>query len=45
MTDVNDFAALVPGEHGLCVVSTLRAAGKLAAMTEAATLLRAELGG
>jgi len=29
MTDVNDFAALVPGEHGLCVVSTLRAAGTI----------------
>jgi PPOX class probable F420-dependent enzyme len=29
MTDVADFAALVPGEHGLCVVSTLRAAGTI----------------
>ena len=29
MTDVNDFAALVPGEHGLCVVSSLRAAGTI----------------
>jgi PPOX class probable F420-dependent enzyme len=26
MTDVAEFAALVPGDHGLCVVSTLRAA-------------------
>lgn len=25
MTGVADFAALVPGDHGLCVVSTLRA--------------------
>ena len=24
MTDLRDFAALVPGDHGLCVVSTLR---------------------
>ncbi|HTS96034.1 MAG TPA: TIGR03618 family F420-dependent PPOX class oxidoreductase [Streptosporangiaceae bacterium] len=29
MTDVADFAALVPGDHGLCVVSTLRAAGTI----------------
>ena len=29
MTDVADFAALVPGEHGLCVVSTLRATGTI----------------
>jgi PPOX class probable F420-dependent enzyme len=29
MTDVTDFAALVPGDHGLCVVSTLRAAGTI----------------
>ena len=29
MADVNDFAALVPGDHGLCVVSTLRAAGTI----------------
>ena len=29
MTDLADFAALVPGEHGLCVVSTLRAAGTI----------------
>ncbi len=29
MTDVNDFAALVSGDHGLCVVSTLRAAGTI----------------
>jgi len=29
MTNVDDFAALVPGDHGLCVVSTLRAAGTI----------------
>jgi len=29
MTDVNDFAALVRRESGLCVVSTLRAAGTI----------------
>jgi PPOX class probable F420-dependent enzyme len=29
MTDLADFAALVPGDHGLCVVSTLRAAGTI----------------
>jgi PPOX class probable F420-dependent enzyme len=29
MTDVTDFAALVPGDHGLCVVSTLRADGTI----------------
>jgi len=29
MTDVTDFAALVPGDHGLCVVSTLRDAGTI----------------
>ena len=29
MTDVTDFAALVRRDHGLCVVSTLRAAGTI----------------
>jgi PPOX class probable F420-dependent enzyme len=29
MTDVNDFAALVHRDRGLCVVSTLRAAGTI----------------
>jgi len=29
MTDVDDFAALVRRDHGLCVVSTLRAAGTI----------------
>ena len=29
MTNVDDFAALIPGDHGLCVVSTLRAAGTI----------------
>jgi hypothetical protein len=29
MTDVNDFAALVRRDRGLCVVSTLRAAGTI----------------
>ena len=29
MTDLADFAALVPGDHGLCVVSTLRSAGTI----------------
>lgn len=29
MTDVSDFAALVDRDHGLCVVSTLRAAGTI----------------
>ncbi len=29
MTDLADFAALVRGDHGLCVVSTLRAAGTI----------------
>ena len=29
MTDVADFAALVGRDHGLCVVSTLRAAGTI----------------
>jgi len=29
MTDLAGFAALVPGDHGLCVVSTLRAAGTI----------------
>jgi PPOX class probable F420-dependent enzyme len=29
MTDVADFAALVARDHGLCVVSTLRAAGTI----------------
>lgn len=29
MTDVADFAALVRGDHGLCVVSTLRADGTI----------------
>ena len=29
MTNVDDFAALVPGDHGLCVVSTLRSAGTI----------------
>ncbi len=29
MTDVADFAALVRRDHGLCVVSTLRAAGTI----------------
>jgi PPOX class probable F420-dependent enzyme len=29
VTGVADFAALVRGEHGLCVVSTLRAAGTI----------------
>jgi PPOX class probable F420-dependent enzyme len=29
MTDVTDFAALVRGDHGLCVVSTLRATGTI----------------
>jgi PPOX class probable F420-dependent enzyme len=29
MTDVTDFAALVPADHGLCVVSTLRDAGTI----------------
>ena len=29
MTDVADFAALVPGDHGLRVVSTLRAMGTI----------------
>lgn len=29
MTSIEDFAALVPGDHGLCVVSTLRADGTI----------------
>src|SRR5258707_13293170 len=29
MTDVADFAALAARDHGLCVVSTLRAAGTI----------------
>jgi len=29
MTDLADFTALVPGDHGLCVVSTLRSAGTI----------------
>jgi PPOX class probable F420-dependent enzyme len=29
MTDLADFAALVPGDQGLCVVSTLRSAGTI----------------
>jgi PPOX class probable F420-dependent enzyme len=29
MTDVADFAALVARDHGLCIVSTLRAAGTI----------------
>jgi PPOX class probable F420-dependent enzyme len=29
MTDLADFATLVSGDHGLCVVSTLRAAGTI----------------
>jgi PPOX class probable F420-dependent enzyme len=29
MTDLADFAGLVPGDHGLCVVSTLRSAGTI----------------
>ncbi|HKT01623.1 MAG TPA: TIGR03618 family F420-dependent PPOX class oxidoreductase [Rugosimonospora sp.] len=29
MTDLGDFARLVPAEHGLCVVSTLRADGTI----------------
>jgi PPOX class probable F420-dependent enzyme len=30
MADLADFAALVPGDHGLCVVSVLRADGTIA---------------
>src|SRR5581483_3576591 len=29
MTDLADFARLVPADHGLCVVSTLRADGSI----------------
>ncbi len=29
MTSIADFAALVPGDHGLCVVSTLRGDGRI----------------
>jgi PPOX class probable F420-dependent enzyme len=29
MTSITDFAALVPGDHGLCVVSTLRGDGTI----------------
>ena len=29
MVDLDDFARLVPGDHGLCVVSTLRADGSI----------------
>lgn len=29
MADLKDFARLVPGDHGLCVVSTLRADGSV----------------
>ena len=29
MTSIADFAALVPGDHGLCVVSTLRGDGTI----------------
>jgi PPOX class probable F420-dependent enzyme len=29
VTSIEDFAALVPGDHGLCVVSTLRADGSI----------------
>jgi PPOX class probable F420-dependent enzyme len=29
MTDVDDFARLIPGDHGLCVVSTARADGTI----------------
>ncbi|MEV6773519.1 pyridoxamine 5'-phosphate oxidase [Nocardia sp. NPDC051030] len=29
MTDLADFARLIPGDHGLCVVSTLRADGTI----------------
>jgi PPOX class probable F420-dependent enzyme len=31
MTDLADFARLVPGDHGLCVVSTLRGDGTIQA--------------
>jgi PPOX class probable F420-dependent enzyme len=31
MTDIADFARLVPGDHGLCVVSTLRGDGTIQA--------------
>ena len=31
MTDLTDFARLIPGDHGLCVVSTLRRDGTIQA--------------
>ena len=40
MTDVADFAALVPGDHGLCVVSTLRGTGTIQSSVVNAGVLR-----
>lgn len=46
MTDVTDFAALVRRDHGLCVVSTLRAAGTIqSSVVNAGVLDHPVLGG
>ena len=40
MTDLSAFAALVPGDHGLCVLSTARADGSVHASVVNAGVLR-----
>ncbi len=46
MTDLADFARLVPGDHGLCVVSTLREDGTIqASVVNAGVLAHPVTGG
>ncbi len=45
MTDVKDFARLVPGDHGLCVVSTFREDSTIAASVVNAGVLSHPLTG
>ncbi|HZN18335.1 MAG TPA: pyridoxamine 5'-phosphate oxidase family protein [Micromonosporaceae bacterium] len=45
MTDVGDFARLVTGDHGLCVVSTLRPDGTIQATVVNAGVLDHPLAG
>ncbi len=45
MTDLADFARLIPGDHGLCVVSTLRQDGSIQASVVNAGVLAHPLTG
>ncbi|MGD0560188.1 MAG: pyridoxamine 5'-phosphate oxidase family protein [Streptosporangiaceae bacterium] len=45
MTSIGDFAALVPGEHGLCVVSTSRGDGTIQSSVVNAGIIKSPVTG